>query len=113
MNTPGRYQAQWPASLLNNAGDGVFRTEAQCRASGEVAITVTRTAAVASEEGESPVLFQADDDEEEVPEDIREVLMTPNSRAASAEVQLDSQQTMESEVQLMSELEEALKALKS
>ncbi len=89
----------------------MFHTEAQCPASREVVMTVTRTAAV---EGESPT---NNDDSlsagEEVPEDVREIPMTPNSHAASVEVQLDSEQTMESEVQLMSQLDEALKALKS
>ena len=89
----------------------MFHTEAQRPASREAVMTVTCTAAV---EGESPT--NNDDSPsagKEVPEDVREILMTPNSHAASVEVQLDSEQTMESEVQLMSQLDEALKALKS
>ena len=126
LNTLGLYYAKWDKFVFSGARYGVFGTEEECRTSRGIAITFSVSGGLVSlnpREKLRDKMKIIDDDSplpgEQVPDEIKNLLLklSAQTSGSSAEVQFDSQPTevgqkpIKSEAQLMSELEEALKAL--
>ena len=117
----GVYTAEIPRSDFNagRTGDGIFRSEAQCLASSEVAMTISIAGTAQTELKLLDLALpqvgnNSPSSDEEMSEDVRELLVRMSPQPASAmeaKVGEESAGTEESDAQLMSELEEALNSL--
>ena len=119
----GIYSAELPSSDFNTGrtGDGIFRSEARCLASSEVAMTISIAGTTQTEEklldlALAQVGNSSSSSDEEIAEEVRELLVKMSPQSVSAmdtENGEESAETEESNAQLMSELEAALNALKN
>ena len=104
---PPSYLAFWPDSLFGLAGSGVFRSLTDCEGSTTSAFTVTIFAAtvqLGTGGGNLPAT-------EPVPIELRDILFQNGKDVTPKQQAMPNEDSKESDAQLMSDLEEALKSI--
>ena len=103
------YHAFLPQSLFGGAGTGIFRSLTACQGSNDAAFSVGLMSASAQQTGEGTGSNNMMDT---VPRDIQELVFGMGNKAPHAAQTTPTESDEESDTQLMSDLEEALKSLK-
>ena len=123
LSSVSNYRAKWPESIFGGAGTGVFKSKAACTSATASAFTLSLKYIASTAQLSQDILNQLNEQtsdtdhkvDEDIPEIFRSVLfpqVSPPPESPSAQGKTSAESEEETDAQLMSDLEEALKSLK-